>query len=264
MAPAAHREFKNRLYGQFARIGKALSSPLRLELLELLAQAERTVESLASEIGLSLANTSQHLKTLRQASLVESRKQGLYVYYRLADPAVCDVSKAIRTVAEERLAELDSLVRHHFGDRSSAEPVQMEELLKRLRAQAVVILDTRPANEYVAGHIAGAISVPVDELQRRLRQLPRDKEYVAYCRGPYCVYADHAVDILRSKGRRARRLLEGFPEWRAAGFPVDSGLQQHPRPERAPRRGRLRHDFPPVLLLRPRVRRVPARLRHDR
>ena len=233
MAADAHRDFKDRLYGQFARIGKALSNPHRLELLELLAQGERTVESLASEIGLSLANTSQHLQTLRQTSLVESRKQGLYVYYRLADPAVCDVSTAIRTVAEQRLAELDRLVRDHFGDRSSAEPVQMEELLKRARAQDVVILDARPAREYVAGHIAGAISVPIDELQRRLRQLPKDKEYVAYCRGPYCVYADHAVDIIRSKGRRARRLLEGFPEWRAAGFPVHTGLEQYPRPERA-------------------------------
>lgn len=233
MAPDAHREFKNRLYAQFARVGKALSSPHRLELLELLAQGERTVDSLASEIGLSLANASQHLQALRQAALVESRKQGLYAYYRLADPAVFDLSKAIRTVAERRLAELDRLVRDHFGDRSSAEAVRMEDLLKRARSQDVVILDTRPAREYVAGHIAGAISVPVDDLQRRLRQLPKEKEYVAYCRGPYCVYADHAVEILRSKGRRARRLLEGFPEWRAAGFPVQSGVNERLRRERA-------------------------------
>jgi rhodanese-related sulfurtransferase/DNA-binding transcriptional ArsR family regulator len=226
MAADAHREFKTRLYGQFARIGKALASPHRLELLELLAQGERTVDSLAGEIGLSLANASQHLRALRQAALVESRKQGLNVFYRLADHDVCEVSRAIRTVAEQRLAELDRLVRDHFGDRDSAEAVRMEELLQRARSQEVVILDARPASEYIAGHIAGAISVPVDELQRRLRTLPKDKEYVAYCRGPYCVYADHAVELLRSKGRRARRLLEGFPEWRAAGFPVQTGLEQ--------------------------------------
>ena len=233
MTPHAHREFKDRLYGQFARIGKALSSSHRLEILELLAQGERTVDSLATEVGLSLANTSQHLQALRQAALVESRKEGLYVSYRLADPAVFELCTAIRTVAERRLADFERLVREHFGDRSSAEPVRMEDLLMRARAHDVVILDTRPAREYVAGHIAGAISVPVDEVQRRLRQLPKSKEYVAYCRGPYCVYADHAVDILRSKGRRARRLLEGFPEWRAAGLPVHIGVEERLEPERA-------------------------------
>jgi rhodanese-related sulfurtransferase/DNA-binding transcriptional ArsR family regulator len=221
-----HRQFKDRLYGQFARIGKALSSPHRLELLELLAQGERTVESLATEIGLSLANASQHLQTLRQASLVDSRKHGLNVYYRLADPAVSEVSKAVRIVAERQLAELDRVVRDHFGDRSPAEAVRMEELLRRARSRETVILDTRPASEFIAGHIAGAISVPVEELQRRLRLLPKDKEYVAYCRGPYCVYADQAVALLRSKGRRAQRLLEGFPEWRAAGFPVQTGPEE--------------------------------------
>jgi len=224
MARDAHRDFKDRLYGQFARIGKALSSPHRLEILELLAQRERTVDSLATEIGLSLANASQHLQALRQAALVESRKEGLYVSYRLADPAVFELCTAIRTVAEHRLADLERLVREHFGDRSDAEPVQMDELLKRARSENVVILDTRPATEYAAGHIAGAISVPVDDLQRRLRQLPKRKEYVAYCRGPYCVYADRAVEILRSSGRHARRLLEGFPEWRAAGLPIETGL----------------------------------------
>jgi DNA-binding transcriptional ArsR family regulator/rhodanese-related sulfurtransferase len=218
-----HREFKNRLYGQFARIGKALASPHRLEILELLAQGERTVDSLASEMGLSLANMSQHLQTLRQAALVDSRKDGLFVFYRLADPAICDLCTAIRTVAERRLADLERLVRDHFGDRSDAEPVEMHELLARARSRQVVVLDTRPASEYLAGHISGAISVPVDDLQRRLRQLPKGKAYVAYCRGPYCVYADRAVEILRAHGRRAQRMLEGFPEWRAAGLPVTTG-----------------------------------------
>lgn len=220
-----HRDFKDRLYGQLARLGKALSSPHRLEMLELLAQSERTVESLATEIGLSLANASQHLQALRQAALVESRKDGLFVYYRLADPNVFELSKVLRSVAERRLAELDRLVHEHFGHRADLEPVPMAELLKRARSKQVVILDTRPASEYVAGHIPGALSIPVDDLQRRLKQLARSKEYVAYCRGPYCIYADRAVDMLRANGRRARRLVEGFPEWRSAGFPVTQGTE---------------------------------------
>jgi rhodanese-related sulfurtransferase/DNA-binding transcriptional ArsR family regulator len=223
MRPAPHRDFKDRLYGQFARIGKALGNPHRLEFLELLAQSERTVDSLATETGLSLANASQHLQSLKQAALVESRKQGLFVYYRLADPAVFELCAAIQRVAHRRLADLERLVHEHFGDRSNPEPVRLQDLLARLRSSDVVILDARPAQEYEAGHIAGAISVPVDELQRRLRQLPRNKEYVAYCRGPYCVYADRAVELLRASKRRARRLEEGFPEWRAAGFPIEYG-----------------------------------------
>ena len=225
MTRDTHREFKDRLYGQFARIGKALSSPHRLEILELLAQSERTVDSLATEIGLSLANASQHLQALRQAALVESRKDGLFVYYRLASPEVFDLSKVLRTVAEGRLTELERLVHEHFGDRADAEAVPMAELLKRARSKQVVILDTRPASEYVAGHIPGAISVPVDELKQRLQKLTKSNEYVAYCRGPYCVYADRAVELLTTHGRRARRLLDGFPEWRAAGLPVASGIE---------------------------------------
>ena len=221
MAPP--REFKNRLYGLFARIGKALSSPQRLEILELLAQRERTVESLAEELGLSFANTSQHLQALKHAALVDTRKEGLYVHYRLADPAVSTLSQAIRRVAERRLAELDHLVRAEFGSRATTEPVSIDALLKLSRSRTVVILDTRPVEEYAAGHIAGALSVPVADLQRRLRELPKNKDYVAYCRGPYCVYADRAVELLRARGRRARRLSEGFPEWRAAGHPVRAG-----------------------------------------
>src|SRR5712691_5327116 len=225
MTNGAHRQFKDRLYGQFARIGKALSNPHRVEILELLAQSDRTVDSLATEIGLSLANTSQHLQALRQAALVESRKDGLFVSYRLAGPEVFELPKVLRTVAEERLAEFERLVREHFGNRDDAEAVPMAELLKRARSKQVVILDTRPASEYVAGHIRGAISVPVDELEQRIEHLAKGKEYVAYCRGPYCVYADRAVELLKANGRRARRLLDGFPEWRAAGFPVASGVQ---------------------------------------
>jgi len=220
-----HRDFKDRLYGQLARLGKALSSPHRLEMLELLAQGERTVDSLATEIGLSLANASQHLQALRQAALVESRKDGLFVHYRLVDPDVFELSKVIRSVAERRLAELDRLVYEHFGNRADAEPVPMHELLKRARSRQVVILDTRPLSEYIAGHIPGALSIPVDDLHRRLKELTKGKEYVAYCRGPYCIYADRAVEMLRANGRRARRLAEGFPEWRAAGFSVSHGTE---------------------------------------
>jgi DNA-binding transcriptional ArsR family regulator/rhodanese-related sulfurtransferase len=217
---SSHRDFKDRLYAQFARVGKALGSPHRIEILELLAQGERTVESLATEVGLSLANTSQHLQALRQAALVDNRKEGLFVYYRLAEPGVFDLCATIRRVAERRLAELERLLNEHFGDRSQPAAVGMRDLLERMRSGGVIVLDARPAREDEAGHIAGAISVPIDELQQRLRSLPRDKEYVAYCRGPYCVYADRAVELLTKSRRRARRLMEGFPEWQAAGLPV--------------------------------------------
>jgi rhodanese-related sulfurtransferase/DNA-binding transcriptional ArsR family regulator len=224
LSGAPHRAFKDRLYGQLARVGKALASPQRLELLELLAQGERTVVSLASETSMSIASTSQHLQALREGGLVESRKQGMFVHYRLADPSVFELTRALRLVAEKRLAELERVVRDHFGDRTEPEPVVMDQLLERARSGNVVIIDTRPASEYAAGHIAGAISVPIDDLQERLKQLPKSKEYVAYCRGPYCAYADRAVELLRANGRRARRLDQGFPEWKAAGLPSETSL----------------------------------------
>ncbi|MHB1101581.1 MAG: ArsR/SmtB family transcription factor [Devosia sp.] len=226
MKTAAHRLFKDRLYEQFARIGKALASPHRLEFLELLAQSERTVESLANEVGVSLANASQHLLALRQAGLVKSRKQGLFVHYRLAGESVFELTRAMRIVAELQLADLERLVQEHFDGRADAEAVGMDELLKKAGSGEMVILDTRPVNEYEAGHIAGAVSVPVDTLQQRLRRLPRSKEYIAYCRGPYCVYADQAVELLRSSGRKAKRLGDGFPEWKAAGFPISIGAEE--------------------------------------
>jgi rhodanese-related sulfurtransferase/DNA-binding transcriptional ArsR family regulator len=219
-----HRQFKDRLYAHLARLGKALSSPHRLEILELLAQGERTVDSLATELELSIANVSQHLQALKQAALVESRKQGLFVHYRLADPEVFELSRVIRSVAARRLADFERVVRAHFSTRDDADAVDVDELLKLARSKKVVIVDTRPAHEYASGHIAGAISIPVDQLHRRLKELPKSKDYVAYCRGPYCVYADRAVEVLRSSGRRARRLVEGFPEWRAAGCPVIDGV----------------------------------------
>lgn len=216
----AHRRFKDSLYAQFARIGKALASPHRIEFLELLAQSPRTVESIAKETGQSLANASQHLLALREAGLVMSRKDGLFVTYRLADDAVNDLTASLRVVAERRYGDLDRLVREHFGDRSNVETVEMRDLLERARAGDAVIVDTRPLSEYEAGHIEGAVSMPYDQLQSRLRELPKGKNYVAYCRGPYCVYADQAVEVLRAGGRKASRLLAGFPEWKAAGLPV--------------------------------------------
>jgi rhodanese-related sulfurtransferase/predicted transcriptional regulator len=224
MADKAHRQFKDQLYAQYARIGKALGSPARLEVLELLAQAERTVDSLAGELGLSTANASQHLQVLRGAGLVETRREGLFIYYRLGDDAIVRLSTALRNVAERRLAGLERLIREEFKGRSETEAVDLKELLERARRNDVVILDTRPVREYRAGHIRGALSVPVDELKERLSKLPKSKEYVAYCRGPYCVYADRAVEILKASGRKARRLKEGFPEWKAQGFPVEAHL----------------------------------------
>src|SRR6476620_2860215 len=182
-ADRAHRLFKDRLYGQYARIGKALANPHRLEILELLAQSGRTVESLASELHLSIANASQHLQVLRAAGLVESTRYGLFIEYRLADASVFELCRSIRTTAEQRLAELERLVRAEFASRDELpEPVSMDDLLARARRHDVVILDARPVNEFAAGHIPGALSVPVDELRQRLKSLPTRKEFVAYCR----------------------------------------------------------------------------------
>jgi rhodanese-related sulfurtransferase/DNA-binding transcriptional ArsR family regulator len=217
-----HREFKDRLYGELARIAKALDSPRRLELIDLLAQGERSVEELAGEAALSVANASRHLQILRAARVVETRKAGLRVYYRLAEPAVYDAVRAIRLVAEKRLADVEQLVRAYLISRDELEPVSCEELAGRVREGRVLVIDVRPRQEYEAGHIAGALSVPVDELGKRLASLPVRKDIVAYCRGPYCVMAYDAVAKLRASGRRARRLADGFPEWRAAGLPVEA------------------------------------------
>lgn len=217
------RLFKDGLYQQFARIGKALSSPHRIEMMELLAQGERTVESLTEELGQTMGNVSAHLQVLREARLVEGRKEGLHVYYRLADDVVLGLLTGIRRVAERQLAEVDRLVESYFGDRKDLDAVGFDELRSRLRSGAVVLVDVRPASEYAAGHIAGAVSIPHGELEKRIGELPRDKEIVAYCRGPYCVFADEAVKALRSKRRKARRLEAGFPEWKEAGLPTGAG-----------------------------------------
>jgi rhodanese-related sulfurtransferase/DNA-binding transcriptional ArsR family regulator len=214
------RSFKNELYKQFARVGKALSSPHRIEMMELLAQRERTVESLAEELGQTMGNASAHLQVLREARLVEARKEGLYVHYRVAEDVVLELLERLRNVAESRLADVDRLVKSYFGDRSDMDAIGFDELKSRLKADSVILLDVRPAEEYAAGHIAGAVSIPHDELEDRLREIPKDKEVVAYCRGPYCVFADQAVATLKSKRRKARRLVAGLPEWKNAGLPV--------------------------------------------
>jgi rhodanese-related sulfurtransferase len=216
-----HREFKDQLYGQFARLGKALASPQRLELLDLLAQGERTVEDLAREAALSVANASQHLHILRDARLVDARKAGLYVYYRLADPAVFGLWQALRDVGERQLAEIDRLVETYMRHPEDLEPLSRDDLARRLVAGDAILLDVRPALEYQQGHIAGARSIPVDQLDLRLLDLNPAQEVVAYCRGPYCVFADEAVALLRARGFTARRYAEGYPDWAAAGLPIE-------------------------------------------
>jgi rhodanese-related sulfurtransferase len=215
------RAFKDGLYAEFAILGKALANSHRLELLDLLAQGERSVEELAKEAALSLANASSHLQVLRQARLVAAEKRGLNVVYRLAAPEVFQLWRTLRDVGSGRLAEIDRLVENYFTDRDEFEAVDKEELLRLLKEEAVIVIDVRPELEYEQGHIPAARSVPVENLKRRLVELPQDVEIVAYCRGPYCVYSDQAVRLLHRHGFRARRLSEGFPEWRAAGYPVE-------------------------------------------
>ena len=214
------RAFKVSLYRQFARLGKALASPARLELLDLLAQGERSVEELAQEADLGIANTSAHLQALSRAQLVSSRKVGLRVYYRLADPSVFQLWVALRTAGERQLAEIDRLVATYFQNRHALQPISREELARRLTDGETIVLDVRPLLEYHQGHIAGARSIPVDELEQRLAELEPHWQIVAYCRGPYCVFADEAVSMLRAHGFAAQRYAEGYPDWAAAGFPV--------------------------------------------
>ena len=217
------RVFKDRVYEQLARIGKAVASPQRLELLDLLSQAPRTVENLAQEAHLTVANTSRHLQILRAARLIEAEKEGVFVRYRAADAAVADFFRSLRVLAASRLAELDHITRHFFNDREALEPVDRKALLARVRKGLVTVLDVRPAEEYRSGHIAGAISLPLHELQDRLAELPRDQDIVAYCRGPYCVLAAQAAEMLRAHGFRVRRLEDGVADWRAHGLPVAVG-----------------------------------------
>jgi len=215
-----NRQFKDAIYEQFSRIGKAVSSPKRLELLDLLCQGEKTVETLTRETGLSLANASQHLQVLRAARLVEAEKEGLYVRYRLADQMVCEFFRSMRVLAENRLAEVEMINRRFLEGREGMEPIDRNDLLKRVREGAVTVLDVRPIEEYDAGHISGAISLPLKELERRLSDLSHEQEIVAYCRGPYCVLSIQAVEMLRARGFNAVRIEEGIQDFRAMGFPI--------------------------------------------
>jgi rhodanese-related sulfurtransferase/DNA-binding transcriptional ArsR family regulator len=217
------RDFKDASYGQLARIGKALSSPKRLELLDLLCQSDRTVEALAVETGMSLANTSQHLQELQTARLVETTKNGRYVVYRLADALVSDFFRRFRLLAENRLAEIEQIRRRFFSEGEQVNPVDRKTLLERVQQKKAIVIDVRPPNEYRTAHIAGALPIPLEQLKQRLSELPRNKEVVAYCRGPFCVLAKEAVELLRSNGFRASRLEDSVHDWRARGLPVAIG-----------------------------------------
>jgi rhodanese-related sulfurtransferase len=214
------RDMKDGVYGQFARIGKAVSAPKRIELLELLCQGPRTVEALAEQAASSVANASQHLKILLTARLVEAQKQGLFVEYRLADEGVLKFVHAMRELAQVRFAEIGAITEAYLKTRGELEPVSGEELMQRVRKGEVIVLDVRPAQEYRAGHIPGARSVPLSELKRQLAQLPKGREIVAYCRGPQCVMAIEAVELLRKRGFRALRMEQGVMDWRARGWRI--------------------------------------------
>jgi rhodanese-related sulfurtransferase/DNA-binding transcriptional ArsR family regulator len=211
---------KQEIFANLARIGAALSSATRIEFLELLAQAERTVEQLANLTGVTVANTSQHLQKLRQAGLVLGRKQGQFVYYSLAGDPVVELLRTLGRVGETYLAEIERVLKVYLAQKDALEPVPAVEVLARARKGLVTILDVRPPEEFAAGHLPGAVNIPLRDLEKRLKQLPKGKEIIAYCRGPYCLMSFDAVELLRKKGLRARRLEAGLPEWRSAGLPI--------------------------------------------
>jgi rhodanese-related sulfurtransferase/DNA-binding transcriptional ArsR family regulator len=220
--PTPARRFKDAVFGQFARVAKALASPHRIELVELLAQGPRTVEALSRMADMSLANTSAHLQVLRGAGLLEASREGLYVTYRVADPKVAQLLLSIRRVAEARLAEVAKTTRDFLAENALLEPIDAAALRRKVKNGEVTILDVRPPEEYEAAHIRGALSVPLPGLAKRLSELPRRREVVAYCRGPYCVLAVEAVKLLRRRGFRAVRLEEGVLEWAALGLPLEA------------------------------------------
>lgn len=217
-----NRRFKDDIYEQFARLGKAVGAPKRLELIDLLCQGPRTVEALAEQAAISIANASQHLQVLRGARLVEAQKRGLYVEYRLATPEVGAFFRSLRGLAESRLGEVEQVTRAYLEQRGALETIPGDELLRRVRSGEVTVLDVRPPEEYRAGHIPGARSIPVGELEERIKELPKDRAVVAYCRGRYCVMAIEAVEVLRKAGLEAHRLEEGIVDWRARGWRVES------------------------------------------
>lgn len=219
----ADRAAKDALYDGLAAVAKALGNGRRAELVDVLAQSERSVEALAAEIGQSVANTSHHLQHLLRSGLVRTRREGTRVHYSLASPRVGELWAAVRDVSAAQLGELEGLAAAYLGDRAGLDSISREELARRVDDGDVVVLDVRPEAEYAAGHVRGALSVPIAEIERRLSTLPRDRQVVAYCRGPFCVYADDAVRELRRHGYRAARLDDGYPEWARAGLPVETG-----------------------------------------
>jgi rhodanese-related sulfurtransferase/biotin operon repressor len=221
MAQSTDAEHKARLYEAIGRVALALASAGRLQILEFVAQGERSVDALAAMTGLSVANTSKHLQALRQAGLVLARKEGLRVYYSVAGDDVAQLLSALREVSEHRVAEVERLLRVWLAHRDEMEAVPAREVLERAKKGLVIVLDVRPAEEFSAGHLPGAVNIPIHELEKRLRELPKRKEVIAYCRGPYCLMSYDAVSLLRKKGIKARRLEAGLPEWRAAGLPVE-------------------------------------------
>jgi len=215
------RKFKDSIYEQFGRVGKAVASPTRLEILDLLCQGPRTVEVLASEMNQSIANTSRHLQILRAVKFVDAEKRGLFVTYRLADNQVCDFYRMLRDFAEYRLLEIGYQKQQFLEQHGIQEVVDKEDLLQRIQSGEVTVLDVRPTQEYQAGHIPGSISIPLQDLKQRINELPHDQEIVAYCRGPYCVLAVKAVELLRKNGFNAERLEDGVSDWRAQGFQLE-------------------------------------------
>lgn len=213
---------KREVFANLARVGTALSSPTRIEFLELLAQSERSVEQLATLTGATVANTSQHLQKLRQAGLILARKEGLYVFYRLAGDEVVGLLSAVGRVGEAYVADVERIIRLYFAEKDGLEPVPAKELLERARKGLVTVLDVRPPEEFAAGHLPGAVNIPLRELRKRLKELPKRREVIAYCRGPYCLMSYDAVALLRGTGLKARRLEDGLPEWRQAGLPIES------------------------------------------
>ncbi len=224
MTEVASNNPKRALFVEFAAVAKCLAHAHRLELVEQLAQGERSVELLAERTGLSIANTSQHLQQMRRAGIIAARRDGKFVFYRLADESVLDLLAALRRIAERNSAEVERVIRTYFHDRDSLEAVSRDELLQQTRAGLVTVLDVRPPDEFALGHLPGAVNIPLRELEARLADLDPSLEIVAYCRGPYCVLSYEAVAALRTKGFKARRLEDGFPEWRAAGLPIETDL----------------------------------------
>ena len=215
------RIFKDKVYSILAKMIKAMANPRRLEIIDLLGQGEKSVEEIAIETSMSVANTSQHLQVMKTANLVEIRREGNFIYYRLAHEEIFKSWQSLRELGMERIAEIDKLIKDFREERSNLEAVKIDELINRLKSKNIVLIDVRPAGEYKNGHLPGAINIPVEELSPRLKKLSKHKEYIAYCRGPFCVFADEAVSMLIKKGFKAKRLVEGFPDWKLKGLPVE-------------------------------------------